>query len=104
MVGGAICLTASSYVALVLLTERGKESANESAVLLPPAAKDVIGVLVLIGNLGCMLWGAYEFLLAMDWQRIVAAVQDSRKSLQAASAAAWRRLRLCMAAMRKRAQ
>jgi hypothetical protein len=61
MVGGAICLTASSYVALMLLTEQGqpKHGASSVTVLLPKAVKDVAGVLVLAANLGCMLWGAY---------------------------------------------
>jgi hypothetical protein len=95
MVGGAICLAASSYVALVLLTERGQPAVNASSVSvqLPAAVKDVAGVLVLVVNIGWILWGAYEFLLAMDWQQILAAVHACGRSLRRLRMVAQRRLR-----------
>jgi hypothetical protein len=95
MVGGAICLTASSYVALVLLAEgrQPQDGGSSVVVLLPAAVKDVAGVLVLVANLGCMLWGAYEFLLAMDWQQILTAVHAGGRTLHALRDAAQQRLR-----------
>lgn len=64
----------------------------------------MIGVLVLVGNMGCMLWGAYEFLLAMDWQRIMAAVRALGRSLQALTAAVSRWLQSQGAALSRYAQ
>jgi hypothetical protein len=95
MVGGAICLAVSSYIALVFLTERGVSMVNGSSmsVQLPAAVKDVAGVLVLVANMGWLLWGACEFLLAMDWQQILAAVHAGGRTLQTLHTVAQRRLR-----------
>jgi hypothetical protein len=95
MVGGAISLAASSYVALVFLAERGVPMDNGSSVSvqLPAAVKDVAGVLVLVANIGWLLWGAYEFLLAMDWQQILAAVHAGGRTLRTLRTVAQRRLR-----------
>ncbi|KAF6259372.1 hypothetical protein COO60DRAFT_1017537 [Scenedesmus sp. NREL 46B-D3] len=104
MLGGAICLTASSYVALVLLTNHAQESGAGVPLKLPSIVRGVAGVVVLLANMGCMLWGACEFLLAMDWQHILSLVHAGGRRMQVMRAAIQRQVRLCGTALTRHPQ
>lgn len=87
MVGGAICLTLTTYVALVFFTDRADSATGVSGV--SAAAKDVLGILVLLGNLACMLWGAYEMMLAFNWERMYDGVCATARWVRGACGLCW---------------